>query len=183
VVGAGTALADLPALTVRNVDPAPARPPLRVLLDGRGRVGATGPLFDADLGPTLVVTTEAAAAGAVDAWRAAGAKVEVVSPAASGIGVDLDTTFTVLGREGVLQALIEGGSALLGAVVAGGDAQRLVAYVAPVLLGTDGAAGFAFPGPDSITDAERWNLVDVARVGADVRLDLEPTGSAAGEGR
>ena len=31
----------------------------------------TGPLFDPALGPTLVVTTESARAGAVDAWRAA----------------------------------------------------------------------------------------------------------------
>jgi len=182
VVGAGTALADRPALTVRDVDPAPARPPLRVLLDGRGRVEPTGPLFDTDLGPTLVVTTEAARAGAVDAWRAAGAKVEVVAPAASGVGVDLDATFTVLGREGVLQAMIEGGSELLGAVVAGGYAQRLVAYVAPVLLGADGAPGFAFPGPNTIADAQHWNLVDVARVGADVRLGLEPNAATtAGE--
>src|SRR4029079_11990128 len=32
IVGAGTALADRPALTVRGVEPAPARAPLRVVL-------------------------------------------------------------------------------------------------------------------------------------------------------
>ena len=174
VVGAGTALADRPSLTVRGVDAAPARAPLRVLLDGRGRVTPTGPLFDPELGPTLVVTTEAARAGAVDAWRGAGAKVEVVAPAASGRGVDLDATFTILGREGVLQALVEGGGELVGAVVESGAAQRIVAYVAPLLLGTDGVPGFAFPGPRAIGDAARWELVDIARVGADARLELEP---------
>ena len=55
-----------------NVAPRPARPAVRVLLDGRGRVPADGPLFDPELGPTLVVTTEDASAGAVDAWRNAG---------------------------------------------------------------------------------------------------------------
>ncbi|HEY5173668.1 MAG TPA: bifunctional diaminohydroxyphosphoribosylaminopyrimidine deaminase/5-amino-6-(5-phosphoribosylamino)uracil reductase RibD [Acidimicrobiia bacterium] len=175
VVGSGTALADRPALTVRGVEVAPARAPLRVLLDGRGRVAAEGPLFDSTLGPTLVVTTEAARSGAVDAWRAAGAKVEVVAPGASGRGVDLGAAFTVLGREGVLQALVEGGGELLGAVAGGGHAQRVVAYVAPMLLGTDGAAGFAYAGPRTIADAPRWELVDVARSGADVRLELEPS--------
>lgn len=174
VVGAGTALADRPALTVRNVLVLPARPPRRVLLDGRGRVPATGPLFDIALGPTLVVTTEHALAGTAAAWRAAGAEVEVVPPAPNGVGVDLDATFTVLGRAGVLQALVEGGGGLLGAIVDGGHAQRVVAYVAPLLLGTNGAPGFGFPGPQSISDARRWDLVDVARVGNDVRLDLEP---------
>jgi diaminohydroxyphosphoribosylaminopyrimidine deaminase / 5-amino-6-(5-phosphoribosylamino)uracil reductase len=156
------------------VDAPPARAPLRVLLDSRGRVTSAGPLFDPDLGPTLVVTTEAARAGAVDAWRASGAKVEVVPPGASGFGVDLDATFTILGREGVLQALVEGGGELLGAVIEAGAAQRIVAYVAPLVLGADGRPAFDFPGPRTIRDAPRWQLVDVARVGADVRLELEP---------
>ena len=53
-------------------------PPLRVVLDARGRVPATGPLFDPSLAPTLVITTAAAPPDRVDAWQAAGAKVEVV---------------------------------------------------------------------------------------------------------
>ena len=182
VVGAGTALADHPSLTVRDVADPPECPPLRVVLDGRGRVPAEGPLFDLALAPTLVITTEHARAGAVDAWRAAGAKVEVVAPGAAGNGVDLDAAFTVLGREGVLQALVEGGSRLLGAVVERAYAQRLVAYVAPTLLGTDGAPGFAFAGPRTIADASRWDLVDVARVDTDVRLEFEPRPTAENDG-
>jgi diaminohydroxyphosphoribosylaminopyrimidine deaminase/5-amino-6-(5-phosphoribosylamino)uracil reductase len=174
VVGSGTALADRPSLTVRSVEVAPARAPLRVVLDARGRVAADGPLFDAALGSTLVITTERVAAGAVDAWRGSGAKVEVVASGPGGDGVDLDAAFSVLGREGVLQALVEGGGSLLGAVIGGGHAQRLVAYVAPTLLGTGGTPGFAFSGPGTLADAPRFTLVDVARVGPDVRLDLEP---------
>ncbi len=83
-------------------------------------------------------------------------------------------TFTVLGREGVLQAMVEGGGSLLGAIVEGGYAQRIVAYVAPLLLGTDGVPGFAFSGPRSIDGAERFTLVEVTHVGSDVRLELEP---------
>ena len=92
-------------------------------------------MFDADLAPTLVVTSSQAAPGAVDAWRAAGAKVETVAPAPGGSGVDLDRVFELLGREGVLQVLVEGGGTLLGSVLAGGYAQRLVVYVAPLALG------------------------------------------------
>jgi diaminohydroxyphosphoribosylaminopyrimidine deaminase/5-amino-6-(5-phosphoribosylamino)uracil reductase len=174
VVGAGTALADRPALTVRGVPDLPERAPVRVLLDGRGRVAPDGPLFDRTLGPTLVVTTEIASPGAVDAWRAAGAKVEIVGPGPDGRGVDLDAAFEVLGREGVLQALVEGGGTLLGAIAAGGYAQRVVAYIAPLLLGTGGLAGFDFAGPPSLDEAERWDLVDATRVGTDVRVELEP---------
>jgi diaminohydroxyphosphoribosylaminopyrimidine deaminase/5-amino-6-(5-phosphoribosylamino)uracil reductase len=174
VIGSGTAMADAPALTVRGVEVPPGRPPLRVLLDARGRVAPEGPLFDPSLAPTLVITTDAAAPGAVDGWRAAGAKVEIVAPGPEDNGVDLDAVFALLGREGVLQAVVDGGGTLVGAVAGGGHAQRLVAYVAPALLGTGGVPGFAFPGPPTLAAAPRWRLLDVAPFGDDVRLRYEP---------
>jgi diaminohydroxyphosphoribosylaminopyrimidine deaminase/5-amino-6-(5-phosphoribosylamino)uracil reductase len=177
VIGAGTALADRPRLTVRDADgPAgPASPPpLRVLLDGTGRVPAEGPLFDAELAPTLVVTTEATPDAAQRAWLASGAKVLTVPPAPSGTGVDLTATLEVLAGLGVLQALVEGGAALSGSLVAAGLADRLVTYVAPTVLGRDGRPALDLAGPARIADAARWRLVDVARVGTDVRLDYEP---------
>ena len=41
------------------------------------------------------------------------------------------------------------------------------------LLGLDGRPAFAFAGPRTLDDASRWELRDVARVGGDVRLELE----------
>ncbi len=174
VVGSGTALTDQPRLTARDAEPAPRHPATRVLLDARGRVPATGPLFDIELAPTLVVTTAAAPASAVDAWSARGAKVESVAPAPGG-GVDLAETFALLGREGVLQVLVEGGGQLLGAVTGAGLAQRVVVYVAPLALGTRGPPAFAFPGADSLHDARRYDLTAVRQLGPDVRLDYEPS--------
>jgi diaminohydroxyphosphoribosylaminopyrimidine deaminase/5-amino-6-(5-phosphoribosylamino)uracil reductase len=172
VIGSGTALADRPQLTVRDADPAPRYSPTRVLLDARGRVPASGSLFDTELAPTMVVTTAGAPASAVDAWRAVGAKVETVA-AAPGAGVDLDETFALLGREGVLQVLVEGGGQLLGAITSAGRAQRLVVYVAPLALGTRGTPAFAFSGPDSIGGASRYDLAAVRQLGPDARLDYE----------
>ena len=174
VVGAGTALADRPSLTARDVKPPVTRQPLRVLLDATGRVPADGPLFDPELAPTLVVTTEAAPDAAQQAWLASGAKVLNVPPAAGGTGVDLFATLEVLAGLGVLQALFEGGAALSGSLVEAGLADRLVTYVAPTMLGRDGRPALDLDGPARIADAPRWRLVDVARVGTDVRLDYEP---------
>ncbi len=170
VIGAGTALADQPRLTVRDTGGVVERQPLRVLLDATGRVPAIGPLFDLDLAPTLVVTTDAAPDGAQRAWLAAGAKVLTVPPAANGTGVDLAATLEVLAGLGVLQALVEGGAALSGSLLE----DRLVTYVAPTVLGRDGRPALDLEGPARIADAARWRLVDVRRVGTDVRLDYEP---------
>ncbi len=174
VVGAGTALADRPSLTARDVKPPVVRQPLRVLLDATGRVPAEGPLFDPELAPTLVVTTGAGPDAAQQAWLASGAKVLTVPPAASGAGVDLAATLEVLAGLGVLQALFEGGAALSGSLVEAGLADHLVTYVAPTMLGRDGRPALDLEGPARIADAPRWRLVDIARVGTDVRLDYEP---------
>jgi diaminohydroxyphosphoribosylaminopyrimidine deaminase/5-amino-6-(5-phosphoribosylamino)uracil reductase len=133
-------------------------------------------LFDPSIAPTLVVTTDRADAGAVDAWRAAGAKVEQV--AATDRGVDLEATLALLGREGVLQALVEGGAAVHGSLLAAGLVDRIVTYVAGVLLGADGRPAADWSGPPSLDDAPRWDLVAATPVGIDVRLEHEPAGSA-----
>jgi diaminohydroxyphosphoribosylaminopyrimidine deaminase/5-amino-6-(5-phosphoribosylamino)uracil reductase len=173
VVGSGTALADQPSLTVRGVSVMPRVPPLRVLLDGRGRVPATGPLFDSDAAPTLVVTTALAPPPAMDAWQAAGAKVEVVDPGPEG-GVDPAAALQLLGSLGVVQAMVEGGPTLHGALFTAGLVDRVVAYVAPGLLGTGGRPGYGVPGPPSIDGYARWRLVTAATLGDDVRLEYAP---------
>ncbi|HEY4396205.1 MAG TPA: bifunctional diaminohydroxyphosphoribosylaminopyrimidine deaminase/5-amino-6-(5-phosphoribosylamino)uracil reductase RibD [Acidimicrobiia bacterium] len=172
VIGAGAALADDPSLTARDLDPPLDGQPLRVLLDARGRVPASGPLFDVALAPTLVVTTEAAPSETVDAWRAAGAKVETV-PAAPG-GVDLEATLDLLGRRDVLQAMVEGGATVHGALLAAGLVDRVVAYVAPKVLGPRGLPAFGVPDVDTIADADAWRLLSATSMDDDVRLEYEP---------
>ena len=55
-----------------------------------------------------------------------------------------------------------------------GLCDHLVTYVAPTMLGRDGRPALDLDGPARIADAARWRLVDVTRVGTDVRLDYEP---------
>jgi diaminohydroxyphosphoribosylaminopyrimidine deaminase/5-amino-6-(5-phosphoribosylamino)uracil reductase len=171
VVGSGTALADRPSLTVRLATDTPARQPLRVLLDARGRVPADGPLFDTTLAPTLVLTTAMVPGPALDAWRAAGAKVEIVDAAPDGGGVDLAAVLALLGRDGVLQAMVEGGPTLHGALLAAGLVDRVVAFVSGAVLGREGRAMFAGPGPLTLGDAPRLELLDAQVLGPDVRLE------------
>lgn len=173
IVGSGTALADRPSLTARDCDPPAERQPRRVLLDARGRVPAEGPLFDPALGAPLVFTTTAAPAERLAEWRAAGAEVETVDP--QGGGVHLEQVLEALAqRYGVVQAMVEGGAALHGAFLDLGLADRIVAYVAPVLLGRDARPAFDLAGPATLADAARWRIVDTTPVGADVRITLDP---------
>jgi len=172
LIGAMTAIADAPELTVREAAGELGPPPLRVILDSRGRVPATGPLFETEVAPTLVVTTNAASFDARAAWDAAGAEVAMVEPAAG--GVDLREVLELLGARGVLQVLVEGGATVHGSFVRSGLADAWITYVAPVFLGADATPLLAGPGPERIGDALRWRTVDVEQFGDDVRIHLEP---------
>jgi diaminohydroxyphosphoribosylaminopyrimidine deaminase/5-amino-6-(5-phosphoribosylamino)uracil reductase len=69
----------------------------------------------------------------------------------------------------VRHLLVEGGPTVAGAYVAEGLVDEVVAYIAPAILGagTPAVIASAF---ESIDDALRLQLRDVARVGADLRL-------------
>lgn len=172
VVGTGTALADRPSLTVRDVAEPPEHPPLRVLLDSRGRVPALGPLFDVTLAPTLVITTELAKPVRLNEWAGAGAKVEVV--AASIEGVDLRAAFATLAVYGVVQALFEGGHTLHGSLLSAGLVDQLITYVGPCVLGRSQVSMFRVKPVETIVDAPRFTLTGVTQLGDDVRLDYSP---------
>jgi diaminohydroxyphosphoribosylaminopyrimidine deaminase / 5-amino-6-(5-phosphoribosylamino)uracil reductase len=177
-VGAGTALADDPRLTVR-LPGWSGRQPLRVLLDATGRTvtgpaaHALGQLFDG-AAPTLVATTAAAPRAALQAWAAAGAEVLVCpdAPAASGeAGVDLAFIAKSLGERGVLELLVEGGPRLHASFWEAGLADRLVWYLAPLVIGGDGAPGLLpAAGARTLAAARAVRIETVDRLGPDLRI-------------
>ena len=179
LVGAGTALADDPRLTVRLPGHA-GRQPLRVVADAAGRVGTGGHLFDGEA-PTLVATTPAAPGTAVDAWKAAGAEVLICNQAPDGGGVDVEDLLRALAARGVLELLVEGGPTLQASLWAAGLADRLVWYLAPLAIGGAGAPGLlGGAGAATLADARRLRLASVDRLGDDLRVIAypRPTGGA-----
>jgi len=71
--------------------------------------------------------------------------------------------------------LLEGGPTLAGAFARSGLIDRVVAYLAPTLLGA-GPAALGDAGVVSISDALRFDLEDVQCVGTDVRISVAARG-------
>lgn len=89
-----------------------------------------------------------------------------------------------LGRREVLQLLVEGGASVAAAFHRAGVVDRYVLYVAPALFGgDDGSPVFAGPGAASIDEVWRGEVASVRVVGGDVRIDLVPRRSVAGDER
>ena len=82
---------------------------------------------------------------------------------------DLGEVLSGLHARQVRHVLLEGGPTLAGAFVAAGLVDRVVAYVAPMLLGA-GLAALGDAGIATIGSALRLTTVDVVRIGPDVRI-------------
>lgn len=171
LVGAGTVLADDPQLTARLPDATmPVHQPLRVVLDSAGRLPLAARLFDPALpGRTLVATTVRMPADHRVALAARG--VEVLTLPASPAGVALPALLDALGRRGVTSLLVEGGARVHAAFFAAGLVHKVLAYVAPVVIGGAAAPGpVAGDGAPTLAAAPRLTRPAIDRLGPDLLL-------------
>ena len=83
-----------------------------------------------------------------------------------------------LADRGVVSVLLEGGPTVAASFLTAGLVDRVVAYVAPALLG-GGPSAVGDLGVGTITDAVRLRLDEVVRLGDDVRLTLTPVRESA----
>ena len=168
MAGIGTVLADDPQLTARDADGAPLpRQPLRVVVDSKGRLPADAALLSQP-GQTLVFVSDEAAArqSGLESPRS-----EWVVASGDDGRVDLRAVLSELGRRQITSLLVEGGGTLLGSLFDDGLVDRVIGFIAPVIVG-----GSAAPSPVSgagvgrISDALRLHGVRVERFGDDVAV-------------
>lgn len=165
LTGIGTVLADDPRLDVRIETP---RQPARVVLDTRCRLPVGARLLEGG-GEVTVFCAEAADVPDALASRA---RVEHVPVAADGL--DLAAVMRRLAALEMNEVHVEAGPRLAGALLAEGLVDELVVYLAPALLGHEGAPLAAIPGIGAMADRRAFDWHDVRMVGNDLRLILRP---------
>lgn len=182
LVGVGTVLADDPRLTCR-LPGGDGRQPLRVVLDSRLRTPLEARVVaGADEAPTLIATTAAAPPDRAEALRQAG--VEVLVQEDAGGSVDLRGLLEALGRRGVLSVLVEGGGTTNASALAAGVVDRVIALIAPGLIG-----GARAPTPvdgDGLSDVAnvmRLSDVQVRRLDEDVAIEGDLVGDRLWDSR
>ncbi len=166
-VGLGTALADDPRLTARDVE-GPVRQPARVVFDSAARLPADSALArDAAEGSAVIVlASEEAPADRVAALTAAG--VDVVPLPGDG-PARIAGGLRVLADLGMQSVFVEGGAVLAGALVSAGAVDRIAWFLAPILIGGDGApSALGGAGAPSLAAAPRLVGTASERVGDDI---------------
>ncbi|NEE31086.1 riboflavin biosynthesis protein RibD, partial [Streptomyces sp. SID7982] len=84
-----------------------------------------------------------------------------------------------LHTRGVRSVLLEGGPTLAGAFVAAGKVDKVVGYLAPVLLGA-GPAALADAGISTISQALRLDVTETVPIGPDLRVTAVPAPARKG---
>lgn len=155
VVGAGTVLADDPALTVRLPEYS-GHQPRPVVVAGRRPLPSQARIWERR--PLVLAPGPADYPGEV-----------VVTPGPD--GVDLAAGVVALGERGLLDVLVEGGPTLAGSLLKAGLVDRGVFYLGALLGGGVGrpALAGAFT---TLLGARRVRIESVAPVGPDVRIEF-----------
>ncbi len=170
LVGAGTARADDPALTVRSVPLADGQlQPLRVVLDRTGSLSPDLSLFTDGAAPTLAVVAQDADPAYADALRQRGGAVWTAPLRDDHL--DLGAVLDRLGRGDEMPAgvrpiqslLVEAGPGLATALLAADLVDRVWWFVAPKVAGS-GTPALGDLGTERMADAlgfveSRWETI------------------------
>ncbi len=147
LVGLGTVLQDDPRLTVRGIRG--GRNPCRVVMDSRLRIPMNARVLDPEA-ETLLATTDRAPKRKIRELERRGIRVEVFRPDRSG-RVPVGRLLRRLAKAGNQHVLVEGGSGIFTAFLSAGEVDKLLLFVAPLLLGGKEAPGLfegtGFAGP------------------------------------
>lgn len=178
VTGLGTVLGDDPSLNVRltavelpgMAADEPVRQPWRIVVDSYWRtppesrmLGLPGRTLIAGIGPINETATALEAAGA-----------ELIRLPELGGRVDLAALMAELARREINEVLLEAGSTLSGAAVRAGLVDEILLYQAPCLMGQAAKGLFDLPGIDTMADRVALEILEVRRIGVDLRIRARP---------
>ncbi|MGB1035123.1 MAG: RibD family protein, partial [Primorskyibacter sp.] len=161
MIGAGTARADDPSLTVRDLGP--VAQPVRVVVSGRLDLPTDSVLArTARQVPVWLMHGPDAPDAVRSQWDDLGARRFALPDTSP------DAVLQALGTAGLTRIYCEGGGQLAASLLRAGRVDELVSYAAGLAIGGDGRASLAELGIDRLAQMPRFDLVTQHDVGGDV---------------
>lgn len=169
--GIGTVLADDPQLNARCEGLSGIKQPLRVIADSSLRMPLDAKVAsggDDNAGAALVYHC-AGARQSAQQLEARGLQIKQI-PAFAG-HLSLDALLDDLGERSINTLLVEAGPTLNGALLEAGLVNELLVYQASRIMGAGAKGMFGLESVAQMSDSIELNLVEMRRVGADLRLN------------
>ena len=166
MVGGGTARADDPSLTVRDlgID----RQPVRIVWSRHLDLPLTGQLArTAKDVPLWLIHGEDTNPDLISAWKGLGAR-PIACAAGAGRQIEPEAALQALAAAGLTRIFCEGGGALAASLLAAGLVDELILFNAGLAIGAEGQPMLGALGLDRLADAPRFDLVECRAVGADI---------------
>jgi diaminohydroxyphosphoribosylaminopyrimidine deaminase/5-amino-6-(5-phosphoribosylamino)uracil reductase len=170
LIGSGTALQDDPQLTTRLPGGGGVNP-LRIVVDSMLHLPVSSQLavVTADC-RTLVATSERAPVDKQRLLEDQGVEILRLPSYADG-RVDIEALLAALGARGVADLLVEGGATLGATLLQRRLVDKIVAFIAPKIMGGDGIDVVAAFGVETMADALQLYGMTSQSVGEDVMLE------------
>jgi len=169
MVGVGTVLTDDPQLNVRLVR-GKVKQPIRVVVDSQGRTPPSARVIRSAGSPCIIATTGRAPTERIEQLRREGAEVWVL-PADPNGRVDLSELLRRLAQRGVVSVLVEGGSELAWSFLKRRLIDRVILFIAPLLIGgRDAVPAIGGEGFEKLSDAVRLSEIKFRKLGDDFVL-------------
>lgn len=175
MAGVNTVLADDPRLTVRlsgGLGGTVHRQPLRVIVDSNGRTPPTAKLFKQP-GDVLMVTAGKLDTAKKEALIMAGAEV-LEMPSQDG-RVNVAAMLKELAKREITSVMVEGGGVLAGSFFDSNLVDKVVAFIAPIIVGgAEANTPVAGNGVASIAMARKLENIRVYHFGDDIMISGYP---------
>lgn len=172
MVGAGTAQADDPSLTVRDLGV--NWQPVRVVLSRRAGLPLDSQLVrTATETPVWLCHGESTNETTLAPLREAG--VELLACGTSGAHLSPYAVLEELGAAGLTRVFCEGGGTLAASLLGAGVVDELVTMTAGIGIGAEGQPGLGAMGLAELAEAPRLELVETRPIGGDVLSRWERT--------
>jgi len=170
MVGVDTIIIDDPQLTVRagRDGGLTEKQPLRVVVDSTGRTPPTARVLQMP-GKTMIAVVKGADPERIRALEEAGAEV-VQLPSKDDL-VDLGALLKLLGERQVTSLMVEGGAGVFGSLSEDRLVDKLLAFVAPIIIGGQKAKNpVEGKGVEKVAQAMNFARVKVEKLGNDILI-------------
>jgi diaminohydroxyphosphoribosylaminopyrimidine deaminase/5-amino-6-(5-phosphoribosylamino)uracil reductase len=170
LIGIGTVKIDNPEMTVRLTK---GHQPQRIVLDPHLEIPLNSTMLqDQTANPIWIITSESANSVRKNILTSMGAKIFALADERQPFA--WEHILRLLGNNGILSLLIEGGRTVFTGLLKEKMADRIIISMAPKLLGSTGFPAVCDLGISALDAAYRYRIITQHRLGNDLWVELAP---------